>query len=208
MRQSPATKSLQHFIQRMYDRIEEIEAGKLELQVSPLVKVNKKHFWLMFVDIESIVKLSKPSQGISLKTFTGKGLHVFNFVLYEIDNLIEYRNKLRQIDCVASKVDISTTLRATPVRYLGCFSLKYNIWLHPYLIEHNDLDDMKALSKKSPSQYLRTKYAKQVCNYLNIRYDPNSLTTYTKLITLPLQKARWIDKADYITTLLNILMCE
>jgi hypothetical protein len=189
MRQSPATKSLEHFEQRIFDRIHQIEKGLLELQISPLFKFNKNEFrWLLFLDVETITKIREPNKGLTLKTFTGKGLHVFNFVAYKIRDIIKTRQMLKQNECIKNKIDIATTLRVTPMRFLGCFSTKHKIWLHPYLVEHGDYEQIKYLASKPPSVYLQTKFAKQVCDYLSIPCNKHDLDTYARIIVEPFKK--------------------
>lgn len=193
--QSPVIRTLDHFVESIHNRIEQIEDGLLDLQVSPLILSGRSSYWLMFLDIEHVIQPNMiDDDTIQLKTFTGRGIHVFRFQGYKIPNIRELREKVKANDKLAKLIDISTSLRVTPMRYIGAFSEKHKVWLHPYTFD-TDKTTMEKLAKKPPSEFLKTQYAKEVCRYLHIEHRTD-LECYAELITKPLQKIQFKGNTD------------
>ncbi|MBD6956203.1 MAG: hypothetical protein F9Y92_06150 [Thermoplasmatales archaeon] len=115
-----------------------LNEGKLDLNVSPIINYKKDLYILLFLDIESIIKPSKLGINNLYYAFSGRGIHVYIPYFTEYKEFTRYREEIVTL-FKNTDIDIVTTLKITPFRFMGAYSTKHDVWLHPMTVK----DDIK-----------------------------------------------------------------
>lgn len=142
IKQIPATKSLDYFINSINDKIDKWKIIKPDLQISPILYYKNEIYYMPIFDIENIdFSFYKKNKIFNCYTFTGKGLHLFSNSIYKLNSLDDL-NQIKQLFIdkfkLNNNLDIITTFRITPIRFFNSYSYKYNIWLWYYKEIIND----------------------------------------------------------------------
>ncbi len=179
--QTPATKSFEHFKQSLFEKLDLINEGKEDLNISPFFKLNgKTYIWIWF-DVEDVIEPHELTKNLHY-AFSGNGLHIFTHYYTDAYDLLKYREKI--VDMFKDTVvDIITTLKTTPFRFMSAFSEKNKIWLHPMINEH--VNYAIKVAKLNPFKVFdKNDYYVRVINYFNmsqyITVD-NALKLYEKM---------------------------
>ncbi len=136
--QQPANKSFEHFKESLWEKMDALNEGKLDLNVSPIINYKKDLYILLFLDIETTLKPSKLGINNLYYAFSGRGIHVYIPYFTDYKELIKHREEIVAL-FKNTDVDIITTLKITPFRFMGAYSAKHDVWLHPMTIK----DDIK-----------------------------------------------------------------
>ncbi len=135
--QPPATKSFEHFKKSLWEKMDALNDGKLDLNVSPVIVHGGKQYMLLFLDIEQLVNPSIFNIRNLYYAYSGRGIHVYLPYYTDYQDILQHRTEIIQM-FKNTVVDIITTLKITPFRFMGAYSDKHNVWLHPMTTENVD----------------------------------------------------------------------
>lgn len=165
--QKPAEKSFDHFKESLQSRKEQIDEGKLDLNISPVLFASKKLF-ILYLDIEKIIDplILKNIDIDYYYAYSGRGLHIYTNICTDYEYVLRYRSKLLNMFHNIDYIDMVTTLKITPFRFMSAFSEKHHIWLHP--MKNESIAYAKKVAYENPSKIMPLdKYIERIINYFN-----------------------------------------